>query len=127
MKNLKMEKMGMNIYGESELEGITDLTNFRYYIRDIELKDGTFCDVIEVMNGARYNEKSLKKGKSADHLGTWFSTYSRDENGACWGLIEIDKQLNKDNYNGGNLYTKETILKKINSISKKQFEDLEEI
>lgn len=127
MEILKMEKMGMNIYRESELEGITDLTNFRYYVRDIELKDGTLCNVIEIMNGARYTAKSLDQGKSADHLGTWFSTYSRDENGTCRGLIEIDKQLNKDNYNGDNLYTKETILKKINSISKKQFEDLEEV
>lgn len=124
---LKMEKMGMNIYNESELENITDLTNFRYYLHDIELKDGTKCNVIEVMNGARYTNKSIKKGKSEDHKGTWFSTYTRDENGVCWGLLEIDKELNKGNYNNSNLYTKETILNLINSISKIQYDEVEEV
>lgn len=127
MKKLKIEKMGMNIYNDSELEGVTDLTNFRYYIHNLELKDGRKLDVIEVMNGARYTEKSMKKGKSEDHKGTWFSTYYRDNEGVCRGLVELDKELNKDNYKNGNLYTKKTILDKINNISKIKFNDIEEV
>lgn len=127
MKILKMEKMGMNIYKDSELEGITDLTNFRYYIHDLELKDGRKLDVLEVMNGARYTEKSMKKGKSEDHKGTWFSTYYRDNDGVCYGLVELDKELNKGNYKNGNLYTKKTVLNLINSISKTKYDDIEEV
>lgn len=127
MKILKMEKMGMDIYKDNELEGITDLTNFRYYIHDLELKDGRKLDVLEVMNGARYTEKSMKKGKSEDHKGTWFSTYYRDNDGVCWGLLELDKELNKGNYKNGNLYTKKTVLDMINSISKIKFDDIEEV
>lgn len=127
MKILKMEKMGMNIYNDSELEGITDLTNFRYYIRDLELKDGRKLDIVEVMNGARYTEKSMKKGKSEDNKGTWFSTYYRDNDGVCYGLVDLDKELNKGNYKNGNLYTKKTVLDIINSISKIKFDDIEEV
>lgn len=123
---LKMEKMGMNIYNESELENVTDLTNFRYYIYNLELKDGKKLDVVEVMNGARYTEKSMKKGKSVDHKGTWFSTYYRDNEGVCWGLLDLDKELNKGNYNDSNLYTKKTVLDLINSISKIQYNEVEE-
>lgn len=127
MEKLKMEKMGMNIYKDSELEGITDLTNFRYYIRNLELKDGRKLDVVEVMNGARYTEKSMKKGKSEDHKGTWFSTYYRDNDGVCYGLVDLDKELNKGNYKNGNLYTKKTVLDIINSISKIKYNDIEEV
>lgn len=127
MKILKMEKMGMDIYKDSELEGITDLTNFRYYIHDLELKDGRKLDVLEVMNGARYTEKSLKKGKSEDHKGTWFNTYYTDNKGVCRGLVELDKELNKGNYKNGNLYTKKTVLDLVNSISKIKFDDIEEV
>lgn len=127
MEKLKMEKMGMNIYKDSELEGITDLTNFRYYIHDLELKDGRKIDVLEVMNGARYTEKSLKKGKSEDHKGTWFNTYYKDNDGVCYGLVELDKELNKGNYKNGNLYTKKTVLDLVNSISKIKFDDIEEV
>ena len=42
-------------------------------------------------------------------------------------LIDIDKELNKGNYNNSNIYTKETILKLINSISKNQYTDIEYI
>lgn len=127
MEKLKMEKMGMNIYKDSELEGITDLTNFRYYIHDLELKDGRKLDVLEVMNGARYTEKSLKKGKSEDHKGTWFNTYYKNNDGVCCGLVELDKELNKGNYKNGNLYTKKTVLDLVNSISKIKYDDIEEV
>lgn len=127
MKILKMEKMGMDIYKDGELEGITDLTNFRYYIHDLELKDGRKLDVVEVMNGARYTEKSMKKGKSEDYKGTWFSTYYRDNDGVCHGLVELDKELNKGNYKNGNLYTKKTVLDLVNSISKIKYDDIEEV
>ena len=43
------------------------------------------------------------------------------------GLIDIDKELNKGNYNNSNIYTKETILKLVNSISKNQYTNIEYI
>ena len=127
MEKLKMIKMGMNIYKNSDLEGVTDLSNFRYYINDLELKDGKICRVVEVTRGARYTEQSLKKGKSYDNLGCWFHTYYYDENNNCIGLLDIDNKLNKGNYTLDNIYDKQTILKLINSISKIKFDDIEEI
>ena len=126
-KILKMKKMGMDIYKDPELEGITDLTNFRYYLHDIELKDGKICKVIEVMNGARYTEKSLKQCKSSDHLGTWVHFYWYDESGQCWGLSELEKELGKGNYTNGNLYTKKTVLDLINRVSKIKYDLIEEV
>ena len=110
---LKMEKMGMNIYEGSDLKGITDLTNFRYYSHNIELKNGKTCKVIEITRGARYTKRSLKNYKSEDMLGTWFSTYYYDENGTCKGLLDIDKELNKGNYE--------------NSISAIKYDEIEEV
>ena len=51
--------------------------------------------------------------------------YDNDYN--CYGLIDIDKELNKGNYNNSNIYTKETILKLVNSISKNQYTNIEYI
>lgn len=127
MTKLKMEKMGMNIYKGSDLEGKTDLTNFRYYLHNIELKNSKTCRVIEITRGARYTEQSLKEHKSADMLGTWFHTYYYDENGVCRGLLDIDKELNRGNYKNENLFTKKTILKLINNISKIQYDEIEEV
>ena len=124
---LKMEKMGMNIYNDSDLKGITDLSNFRYYIHNIKLKNGKTCKVIEITRGARYTEQSLKEHKSADMLGTWFQTYYYDENGVCRGLLDIDKELNRGNYKNENLFTKKTILKLINSVSAIKYDEIKEV
>lgn len=124
---LEMEKMGMNIYKDSDLKDITNLSNFRYYLHNIELKNGKICKVIEISRGARYTKKSLMKHKSADMFGTWFHTYYYDENGVCRGLLDIDKELNKGNYENKNLYTKETILKLINSISVIKYDEIKEV
>ena len=124
---LEMEKMGMNIYKDSDLKGITDLSNFRYYLHNIELKNGKTCEVIEITRGARYDKKSLRKHKSKDMFGAWFHTYYYDENGVCKGLLDIDKELNKGNYENENLYNKETILKLINSISTIKYDEIKEV
>ncbi len=123
---LYLEKMGMDFFINDEITKISDLNNYRYYTHNIELKSGEKLDTLEIGHGARYQFE--KNGyKHIDNFGCWFQTYYKDKNGCNWGLIELDKQLNKGNYNRTNIYTKETILNLINSISKNQYTNIEYI
>ena len=111
---LYLEKMGCDFFVDDDITKISDLTNYRYYTHNIELKSGEKLDTLEIGHGARYQ---LNK-----------NGYKYIDNFGCeWGLLELDKQLNKGNYNNGNLYTKETILNLINSISKNQYTNIEYI
>lgn len=137
MKNkntLYLEKMGCDFFVNDEITKISNLNNYRYYIHNIELKEDLksdklkennkyILDTLEVGHGARYD----KNYKHIDNFGTWFHTYYYDNDNACYGLIDIDKELNKSNYNDDNIYTKETILKLVNSISKIQYTNIEYI
>lgn len=123
---LYLEKMGCNFFADDDITKISDLNNYRYYAHNIELKDGEKLDTLEIGHGARYQLN--KNGcKHIDDLGCWFQSFYKDKDGCEWGLLELDKQLNKGNYNNDNLYTKETILKLINSISKNQYTSIEYI
>ena len=123
---LYLEKMGMDFFIGDDITKISDLNNYRYYAHNIKLKNGEILDTLEIGHGARY--QLAKNGyKYIDSFGCWFQTYIKDENGCEWGLLELDKQLNKGNYNNGNLYTKETILNLINGISKNQYTNIEYI
>ena len=129
MKNktiLYLEKMGCDFFYGDEIEKVSDLNNYRYYIHNIELKDGKKLNTLEVSRGARY-QQTAKGLNHIDDFGCWFHTYYIDNGGACWGLIDIDKELNKGNYNSENFYTKETILKLVNSISKVQYTNIKYI
>ena len=121
---LYLEKMGCDFFCGDEIEKVSDLNNYRYYIHNIELKDGKKLNTLEVSKGARY-QQTAKGFKHIDDFGCWFHTYYIDNDGACWGLIDIDKELNKGNYNDTNIYTKETILNLVNSISKIQYTNIE--
>lgn len=121
---LYLEKMGMDFFVGDDITKISNLNNYRYYAHNIELKDGEKLDTLEIGHGARYQLN--KNGcKHIDDFGCWFQSYYRDKDGHAWGLLDLDKQLNKGNYNNGNLYTKETILNLINSISKNQYTNIE--
>lgn len=123
---LYLEKMGMDFFIGDDITKISDLNNYRYYAHNIKLKNGEILDTLEIGHGARY--QLAKNGyKYIDSFGCWFQTYYKDKNGCEWGLLELDKQLNKGNYNNGNLYTKETILNLINGISKNQYTNIEYI
>lgn len=120
---LYLEKMGMDFFINDDITKISDLNNYRYYTHNIELKNGKKLDTLEIGHGARYQYN--KNGyKHIDDFGCWFHTYYIDNDGACWGLIDIDKELNKGNYNDTNIYTKETILNLVNSISKIQYTNI---
>lgn len=123
---LYLEKMGMDFSINDDITKISDLNNYRYYTHNIELKSGEKLDTLEIGYGARY-QRNKNGYKYIDSFGCWFQTYYKDKDGCEWGLLELDKQLNKGNYNNGNLYTKETILNLINSISKKQYTNIEYI
>ena len=123
---LYLEKMGMGFSISDDITKISDLNNYRYYAYNIELKSGEKLDTLEIGHGARY-QRDKNGYKYIDSFGCWFQTYYKDKDGCCWGLLELDKQLNKGNYNNGNLYTKETILNLINSISKNQYTNIEYI
>lgn len=120
---LYLEKMGCDFFVKDEIEKVSDLNNYRYYIHDIVLKDGTKCDVIEISNGARYQ---TKKGttKCVDMFGLWVSTYWHDGDGVCWGLTKIDKKLNARNFDLSTIYTQKEVLKTINSISKTKYDQI---
>lgn len=123
---LYLEKMGCDFFVNDDIVKISNLNNYRYYAHNIELKSGEKLDTLEIGHGARYQLN--KNGcKYIDSFGCWFQTYYKDKDGCEWGLLELDKQLNKGNYNNGNLYTKETILNLINSISKNQYINIEYI
>lgn len=123
---LYLEKMGMDFFIGDDITKISDLNNYRYYAHNIKLKNGEILDTLEIGHGARYQH--AKNGyKYIDSFGCWFQTYYKDKNGCEWGLLDLDKQLNKGNYNNDNLYTKETILNLINSISKNQYTNIEYI
>lgn len=123
---LYLEKMGMDFFIGDDITKISDLNNYRYYAHNIKLKNGEILDTLEIGHGARY--QLTKNGyKYIDSFGCWFQTYYKDKNGCEWGLLDLDKQLNKGNYNNDNLYTKETILNLINSISKNQYTNIEYI
>lgn len=134
---LYLEKMGCDFFVGDDITKISNLNNYRYYIHNIELKNNLnsnklkenkkyILDTLEVGHGARYQYN--KNGyKYIDSFGCWFQTYCKDKDGCEWGLLELDEQLNKGNYNNGNLYTKETILNLINSISKNQYTNIEYI
>lgn len=123
---LYLEKMGCNFFADDDITKISDLNNYRYYTHNIELKSGEKLDTLEIGHGARY-QRNKNGYKYIDSFGCWFQTYYKDKDGCEWGLLELDKQLNKGNYNNGNLYTKETILNLINSISKNQYTNIEYI
>ena len=134
---LYLEKMGCDFFCGDEIEKVSDLNNYRYYIHNIELKDNLtskklkenknkILNTLEVGHGARYLQ-TTKGFKHVDDFGCWFHTYYIDNDGACWGLIDIDKELNKGNYNNNNIYTKETFLNLVNSISKIQYTNIEYI
>lgn len=131
---LYLEKMGMDFFVNDDITKISNLNNYRYYIHNIELKNNLnsnklkenkkyILDTLEVGRGARYD----KNYKHIDSFGCWFHTYYYDNDNTCYGLIDIDKELNKGNYNNSNIYTKETILKLVNSISKNQYTNIEYI
>lgn len=124
---LYLEKMGCNFFVDDDITKISDLNNYRYYTHNIELKSGEKLDTLEIGHGARYQLDNKNGYKYIDNFGCWFQTYYKDKDGCEWGLLELDKQLNKGNYNNGNLYTKETILNLINSISKNQYTNIEYI
>lgn len=123
---LYLEKMGMDFSLNDEITKISDLNNYRYYAYNVELKSGEKLDILEIGYGARY-QRGKNGYKYIDSFGCWFHTYYKDKDGCEWGLLELDKQLNKGNYNNSNIYTKETILKLINSISKNQYTNIEYI
>ena len=123
---LYLEKMGMNFFIDDDITKISDLNNYRYYTHNIELKTGVKIDTLEIARGARYTSKGANIIKF-DDFGCWFNTYHYKDNGDCVALLEIDKQLNKGNYNKANVYNKKTILNLINSISKKQYTNIEYI
>lgn len=131
---LYLEKMGCDFFAGDDIPKISDLNNYRYYIHNIELKNNLnsnklkenkkyILDTLEVGCGARYD----KNYKHIDDFGCWFQSYYKDKDGCEWGLLELDKQLNKGNFNNSNIYTKKTILKLVNSISKNQYANIEYI
>ena len=131
---LYLEKMVCDFFVGDDIEKISDLNNYRYYIHNIELKNNLnsnklkenkkyILDTLEVVCGARYD----KNYNHTDSFGCWFHTYYYDNDNICYGLVDIDKELNKGNYNKSNIYTKKTILKLVNSISKNQYTNIEYI
>lgn len=125
MKNiLYIEKMGCDFFYKDEIEKISDLGNYRFYTHDLELKDGTICNTVEITNGARY--QNIKgELKTVDMFGLWIQTYCQDENGYSWGLLDIDKKINQKNFNLSITYTKKDLLNVINEISKNQYTSIE--
>lgn len=137
---LELIKMGCNIV-DLEKEN-TDLSNYRYFIKDLELKNGikkvhkengtsgknkTYIinkiDCIEIVSGARYG----KNNKCIDMFGCWFNT-QYDLGIGSYRLLELEKQLNENNYNSENkTYNKQYILDMINSISKNEYNKIVEI
>lgn len=117
---LYLEKKGCDFFYGDEIEKVSDLNNYRYYVHDIELKNGINCNTIEIGYGARY--KTINdKIKYLDGFGLWISTYYRDADGVCWGLREIDEKLNKRNFDAKTIYTQAEVLKSINRISKNKY------
>lgn len=121
---LYIEKMGCDFFYKDEIEKISDLGNYRFYTHNIELKNGKTCDTIEITNGARYQNVKGQL-KSVDMFGLWLSTYYTDKNGTCKALLDIDKQINKKNYDLSIIYTKKDLLKAINEISKNKYTSIE--
>lgn len=117
---LYIEKMGCDFYYGDPINEVSDMINHRYYIKDIEMKDGRIIDTIEIMNGARYERK---KGslKVKDNFKLWLNTYFYKENGDCVRLPEIEQNVNSLDLT----YTKENVLKVINQISKNQYDVIE--
>lgn len=123
---LYLEKMGCDFFVDDDITKISNLNNYRYYAYNIELKSGEKLDTLEIGHGARY-QRNKNGYKYIDSFGCWFQTYYKDKDGCEWGLLELDKKLNKGNYDKTNIYTKENILNLINSISKNQYTNIEYI
>lgn len=121
---LYLNKMGCNFFESDEISKISDLNNYRYYIYDVELFNDIKCNVIEISAGARYKTFNGKL-KHIDSFGLWVQTYYRDADGVCWGLSDIDKKLNKRNFNSSITFTKNELLNTINQISKIKYNKIE--
>ena len=119
-KKLYIEKMGCDFFYGDEINEISDMINHRYYIKDIETKDGKKIDTIEIMNGARYEEKNGKL-QVKDNFKLWLNTYYYNNNGDCVRLPKIENDVNKLDL----LYTKENVLKVINKISRQHYDVIE--
>lgn len=126
MKNiLKIEKMGMNII-KGDLT--TDLTNYRYYIHldqdNVlpEFKKAYTIDTIEIMRGYKHEIKNNKINKVADNM-LAISIYKYDENGNCWGDLNLEKALVANDKR----FNKKDLLEAINKLVINKYEELEEI
>lgn len=118
MKELKLKKMGMDIY-----ENIgSDLESYRLRLVDpVETKDGKTL-VGDIMRGNVSECKNGKVRKVRDNaLGD--DLQFTDENGNAWKyrLYEINGEYNHAEYKES-YYTKEYLLNKINSISIIQYD-----
>lgn len=117
-----LEEMGCRINKEERADYI-DLTNHRYYIRGLYIDKKAV--LFEITKGSKMRfEKSngvkLKKPVMEHDNKIWFHSYWRDQNGMCYGLINIDKELNKID----TLYTKADLIRAFNTITKYKIEDL---
>lgn len=141
---LELIKMGCNINDE-DLEK-TDLSNYRFWVKDLKLKnaikviksvynndtqkyeDKEFSidkiDILEIHSGARYNDKKER----IDMFGCWFDTEYTIENVGSFRLLDLENSLNAKNWNSMEInYNKKFILDMVNSITKNEYTDIIEI
>ena len=129
---LELMKMGCDI--NEKIKGV-DLSNHRYRVRDLELKqpvkvvkhDKTYyinkIDTLELTCGAI----RTKKGETLYDKGLWVDTEYKTDFGS-YRLLDLESKLNEHNFGTrASRFNKKTLLKVINSISKTQYRGISEV
>lgn len=123
---LKIKKMGMDIYKDSDLK--TDLSNFRYYIHlpqenvREEFKQSYTIDTIEVMRGYKRDLKNNKLIELANNMLS-INIYKYDKNGCCFGDLKLEKTLQGNDRR----FNKKDLLDAINKLVINEYTTIEEV
>lgn len=133
MKNiLRLEARGCDFIKNSPDAIFSDLGNYRLFAPEIDAKNGKKEYQIEFTlwrNRGHFrtiNKRTSKLLKKPIFeidipLGLSINTYFIADDGCCYGDIKTEEKINLLNLT----YTKKDLLKAVNLISKKQYDDIE--
>lgn len=130
MKTLYLEKRGCDFWDDETVE--SDIKNYRVctHGEDIHGKDGRAYFLEFSLWRDRKNARTKHKitGKPLKHIhydiinskGLAIGTQYTDTNGMSWRNVELERELNKENYS----YNTADILKAVNRISTEQYDKI---
>lgn len=130
MKTLYLEKRGCDFSDYETVE--SDIKNYRVYTHgeDIIGKDGNmyFLEFSLWRDRKKARTKHKVTGKPLKHVkydiinrqGLAIDTQYTDTKGMSWCNVELERELNKDNYS----YNTADILKVVNRISTEQYDNI---